>query len=60
VGVYRVRLNVRRLTLMGAFVGALLLVLGAGLQWGAPAALMTGGGMLAALCFGLDFEPERE
>lgn len=54
------RLNVRRLTLLGAFVGALLVVLGVGLQWGPPAALMAGGAMLTVLCVGLDFEPERE
>ena len=54
------RLNPRRLTLLGAFVGALLVVLGVGLQWGPPAALMAGGAMLAALCVGIDFEPETE
>lgn len=55
-----IQLNVRRLTLLGAFIGALLVVLGVGLQWGAPAALMAGGGLLAALCVGIDFQPERE
>lgn len=56
----RIRVNTRRLALLGAFVGALLAVLGIGLQWGAPAALIAGGSMLLALCVGLDFEPERE
>jgi hypothetical protein len=55
-----IRVNPRRLALLGVFVGAILVVVGAGLQFGGPVALMVGGGMLAALCFGLDFEPERE
>ncbi len=60
MGLHGVRLNVRRLTLLGAFLGALMVVAGVGIRWGGWASLIVGGVALTALCVGLDFEPERE
>ena len=59
MGLYRV--NTQRLALLGVFLGVVLAVVGVGLQFGGPVAMIVGGVTVAVLCAVVDFDPaERE